>query len=99
MSASNKNQISGVSGLDYDAAGNLWHEPGRTYTHDAENKMKNAVGVDYFYDGNGKRVKKDQTGGSTYDKLYWYGLSADPLLGIVRCRKLTTGTAPTSPCS
>jgi len=26
------------------------------------------------------RVKKDQTSGSTYDQLYWYGTSSDPLI-------------------
>ena len=44
--------------------------------------IQSAVGgatVTYAYDGDGKRVKKDQTNGSTYDKLYWYGLGADPL--------------------
>ena len=30
-------------------------------------------------DGDGKRVKADQTSGSTYDRLYWYGQGLDAL--------------------
>jgi RHS repeat-associated protein len=43
-------------------------------TYDAENRMTATAGVTYTYDGDGKRVKKSN------GKLYWYGLSADPLL-------------------
>jgi len=35
-----------------------------------ENRLIATAGVSYTYDGDG-RVKKDQTSGSTYDKLYW----------------------------
>jgi RHS repeat-associated protein len=51
------------AGFVYDAAGNLIAEPGKSYTHDAENRIvrsEAAGGVtsQYFYDGNGRRVKK-----------------------------------------
>jgi RHS repeat-associated protein len=82
-----KNQMSGYC---YDAAGNLVlnspcpQPPGTaftpTYSYDAENRMTATAGVTYTYDGDGKRVKKDQASGSTYDKLYWYGMGSDPLL-------------------
>jgi len=36
-------------------------------TYDAENRLTNAAGVTYTYDGDGKRVKKSS------GKLYWYG--------------------------
>jgi RHS repeat-associated protein len=47
----------------YDAAGNLIAEPGKSYTYDAENRIVSAtvaggVTSQYFYDGNGRRVKK-----------------------------------------
>ena len=51
------------AGFVYDAAGNLIAEPGKSYTYDAENRMVTAtvaggVTSQYFYDGNGRRVKK-----------------------------------------
>jgi len=47
----------------YDAAGNLIAEPGKSYTYDAENRIVMATvaggaASQYFYDGNGRRVKK-----------------------------------------
>lgn len=56
------NRITGA-GYVYDAAGNLTQEPGnKSYEYDAENRMFRAtVGTnitEYFYDGNGRRVKK-----------------------------------------
>jgi RHS repeat-associated protein len=47
----------------YDAAGNLIAEPGKNYTYDAENRIVTATVAggapsQYFYDGNGRRVKK-----------------------------------------
>jgi len=67
-----------VSGYCYDLAGNLLAAsappcPAPTYSYDAENRMKTAVGVIYTYDGDGKRVQKS-TG-----KLYWYGMASNVL--------------------
>jgi len=64
------NRFSSGQGWSYDAAGNTTADPqGRTFTYDAENKQVkvesfdangspiNTLGV-YYYDGDGKRVKK-----------------------------------------
>ncbi|HLK04442.1 MAG TPA: RHS repeat-associated core domain-containing protein, partial [Candidatus Acidoferrum sp.] len=64
-----------VSGYVYDAAGNLITSPGAgTVTFNAENQMVSAGGVNYLYDGDGKRVSKSN------GTLYWYGTGSDPLL-------------------
>ena len=52
-----------TSGYSYDSVGNTTSDPsGKTFTYDAENKQKTAVvngyTNEYFYDGDGKRVKK-----------------------------------------
>lgn len=52
-----------TSGYSYDLAGNTIADgSGKTFTYDAENKQKTAVvngyTNEYFYDGDGKRVKK-----------------------------------------
>lgn len=47
--------------------------------YDAENRVTAVAGVTYTYDGDGRRVKKDQTSGSTDDRLYWYGLAGEVL--------------------
>jgi len=60
----------------YDAAGNRTGPtpcPASQYAYDAENRIKNAGGVNYTYDGDGKRVKKDS------GKLYWTGTGGEPL--------------------
>ncbi len=67
-----------ISDFCYDAAGNLLAEsappcPVPTYTYDAENRMKTAAGVNYTYDGDGRRVQKSN------GKLYWYGAGSDPI--------------------
>lgn len=56
------NRITGA-GYGYDLAGNLTQEgAGKTYEYDAENRMFRAtIGstvTEYFYDGNGRRIKK-----------------------------------------
>ena len=54
----------GINDYTFDAAGNTTHDAqGRMFTYDAENKqveVKDANGTigEYFYDGDGKRVKK-----------------------------------------
>ena len=73
QSSSGKNQFNGFC---YDAAGSLNGMsacPVGTYLYDAENRLKNTAGVNYTYDGDGKRVKKDN------GKLYWTGTGSDPL--------------------
>ncbi|QQS32774.1 MAG: hypothetical protein IPM50_14135 [Acidobacteriota bacterium] len=69
------------TGWSYDSAGNTTNDPqGRTFIYDAENKQTevrdqyNTVIGQYFYDGDGKRVKKyvPSTGETTvfvYDAL------------------------------
>jgi RHS repeat-associated protein len=66
------NRISN-SGFAYDAAGNLTADGSYSYQWDAESRIKAGAGVNYTYDGDGKRVQKSS------GKLYWYGLSSDPL--------------------
>ena len=64
-----KNQFVGVN--TYDAAGNLWSN--WQYPYDAENRMVRTAGVDYAYDGDGRRVKKSS------GTLYWPGAGSDNL--------------------
>ncbi len=73
LSATSQNQISGNT---YDAAGDLAVVPGTgggTYSYNALGQMSATNGVSYFYDGDGKRVKKSN------GKLYWYGTSGNAL--------------------
>lgn len=44
-----------------------------TYAYDAENRFTSAAGVNYSYDGDGRRVKKSS------GKLYWYGFGGEVL--------------------
>jgi RHS repeat-associated protein len=70
-----------ISGYCYDAAGNLLVQgtcptgsnPTYTYKYDSENHLISAAGVNYSYDGDGKRVQKSS------GTIYWYGASSDPL--------------------
>jgi YD repeat-containing protein len=54
------------SGFDYDAAGNLVAESGKSYAYDAENRIVSATAQggtsQYVYDGDGRRVKKTVNG-------------------------------------
>jgi RHS repeat-associated protein len=78
ITVNSANQISGPGTYTYDAAGNLTAQPGpsclSSVTYDAEGRITSACGVTYYYDGDGRRVRK--SGGT----LYWYGTSSDPLL-------------------
>jgi RHS repeat-associated protein len=65
------------AGYAYDTSGNLTADPGgHTYVYDAENKqieVKNSSSVplgQYFYDGDGKRVKKVVPNGETTIFVY-----------------------------
>jgi RHS repeat-associated protein len=70
VSATGKNQLSGLS---YDAAGNMLNDGMNTYTYNAENQIATAAGVTYTYDGDGDRVQKSS------GMLYWYGDGSDAL--------------------
>jgi RHS repeat-associated protein len=78
------NTVAGqVSNYCYDAPGNLIFITASgascptsgpyQYAYDAENHLTSTAGVNYSYDGDGKRVMKSN------GKLYWYGTSSDPL--------------------
>ncbi len=68
------------SGFLYDSAGNLTNDGSATYSYDLDNRLTTTAGVTYTYDGDGNRAEKDQTSGSTYDRLYWYGLAGEVLV-------------------
>jgi len=72
LGVNTQNRITNT-GFSYDVAGNMVSDGSLSYAWDAESRMKAGAGVNYTYDGDGKRVQKS-TG-----KLYWYGLSSDPL--------------------
>jgi RHS repeat-associated protein len=61
------------TGFSYDTAGNVISDGSFTYTWDGESKMKSAAGVNYTYDGGGRRVQKSS------GKLYWYGATGEIL--------------------
>jgi uncharacterized protein RhaS with RHS repeats len=72
-SGPSKNQIT-TAGYAYDAAGNMTQDgQGHFPVYDAENRIKTVAGLNYTYDGDGSRVKKDS------GKLYWTGSGSDPL--------------------
>jgi len=75
FAATARNQIND-SRYIYDAAGNLVATPppaAGNFTYNAENQLTATGGVNYMYDGDGKRVQKSN------GKLYWYGIGTDPL--------------------
>lgn len=72
-SGPSKNQII-TTGYSYDAAGNMTLDgQGHAPVYDGENRIKTVGTVNYTYDGDGERVKKDS------GKLYWTGTGSDPL--------------------
>jgi len=83
VTATTQNRITSGSAYTYDTAGNMTAITGTgggTFTFNAENQMIQAATASttgYVYDGDGKRVEKTSTG--TPFKLYWYGMSGDPL--------------------
>jgi len=62
-----------ISGLTYDPSGNTLTDGVNTYVWDGESQLKSAGGVNYLYDGDGRRVAKVGT------KLYWYGSGGETL--------------------
>jgi YD repeat-containing protein len=73
-----------ISGMTYDAAGNLTNDGTLTYSWDAENRLKNTAATNYKFDGDNMRVLK-----GTND-LYWYSAAScqHPLFG----RSTSAGT-------
>ncbi len=55
VGVSTKNQVNNAC-FSHDAAGNLLSDGSFSYAWDAESRMKSAAGVNYTYDGDGKRV-------------------------------------------
>jgi RHS repeat-associated protein len=62
-----------LSGFSYDASGNTLGDGVNTYTWDGESQLKSGGGVNYLYDGAGRRVAKVGC------KLYWYGSGGEIL--------------------
>jgi RHS repeat-associated protein len=62
-----------LSGFTYDPSGNTLTDGANTYVWDGESQLKSAAGVNYLYDGDGRRVSKSS------GKLYWYGSGGDIL--------------------
>ena len=56
-----------ISAFGYDASGNAVGDGTYTYAWNAESQLKSAAGVNYLYDGAGRRLSKSN------GKLYWYG--------------------------
>ena len=71
-SAAANNQLNGTP-FSYDASGNMRSDAVNSYTWDAESKVKSASGVNYTYDGDGKRVEKSN------GTIYWYGGGTETL--------------------
>src|SRR2546425_1252462 len=62
-----------TSGYGYDTAGNMTNDGFNSYSWDAENELKAAVGVTYTYDGDRLRVAKSS------GTLYWRSLTGQTL--------------------
>jgi RHS repeat-associated protein len=59
--------------FSYDTSGNTQNDGVNSYNWDAESQLKSAAGVNYLYDGDGRRVSKSS------GKLYWYGSGGEIL--------------------
>jgi hypothetical protein len=65
-----------LSGYSYDAAGNMTNDGlGHAYTFDAESRIAqvNSGAVNYVYDGDGNRVRKDVSGQASTEYYYFGG--------------------------
>ncbi len=62
-----------LSGFSYDSSGNTLGDGVNSYAWDGESQLKSAGGVNYLYDGDGRRVSKSS------GKLYWYGSGGEIL--------------------
>ncbi len=72
INSANDNRINSNQGYSYDAAGNLTNAPNQSFTYDAENLLVSYNGGEtvsgggtFFYDGDGRRVKKITIAGTT----------------------------------
>lgn len=72
VSPTGNNQLS-ATGITYDASGNTLTDGTNTYVWDAESQIKTGANVNYFYNGDGERIRKG-TG-----KSYWLGPSGEIL--------------------
>lgn len=62
-----------LAGFGYDVSGNTTGDGNYSYSWNGESQLKSAAGVNYRYDGDGRRVSKDGS------KLYWYGSGGEIL--------------------
>jgi RHS repeat-associated protein len=65
-----------LSGYSYDAAGNMTNDGlGHAFTFDAESRIAqvNSGAVNYTYDGDGNRVRKDVSGQASTEYFYFGG--------------------------
>jgi RHS repeat-associated protein len=65
-----------LSGYSYDAAGNMTNDGlGNAFTFDAESRIAqvNSGAVNYVYDGDGNRVRKDVSGQASTEYYYFGG--------------------------
>jgi RHS repeat-associated protein len=70
MTANGDNHLSGFT---YDSSGNTQSDGVNSYNWNAESQLTSAGGVNYLYDGDGRRVAK------VGSKLYWYGSGGEIL--------------------
>ncbi len=79
MTATTQNQLQDTNNdYVYDAAGNLINISSLdAYSYDAEDRLVSTAGVNYLYDGDGRRVAK--ASGTTVNKIYWYGAEGEVL--------------------
>ena len=62
-----------LSGFGYDLSGNTTGDGVNSYSWNAESQLTASAGVNYLYDGDGRRVSKSS------GTLYWYGSGGDIL--------------------
>jgi YD repeat-containing protein len=62
-----------ISAFSYDVAGNTQNDGAFAYVWNGESQLKSAAGVNYLYDGDGRRVEK------VGSKIYWYGAGGEIL--------------------
>ncbi len=70
MTADGNNHL---SGFGYDLSGNTTGDGVNSYSWNAESQLTASAGVNYLYDGDGRRVSKSS------GTLYWYGSGGDIL--------------------
>jgi RHS repeat-associated protein len=68
-----------LSGFSYDLSGNTQNDGANTYTWDAESQLKSGGGLNYLYDGDGRRVSKTDPRFHGNITVYWYGAAGEIL--------------------